>query len=628
MADWGEKFVVIQSPRASSQPIAFTWVKHVLGVRLSLVCLLLIASSLSWHSICVCAASEPTSVSNASLLSKTKPITAAFTGLSKTGEAGEGGNSVLEPAFKADTQIYKASLGKQALTDSPKVNIEEPNVVSEEESIGDQMPVQQRPSLAVFTTSANTNISLTVATLAVYTNEGCPYSQEALREAQVAQTIVRKHGGTINIRHVDMTKEKELGRLLAIKAMPCLRFYRNSDIRSTTYIAYEGVDMTADEIAYWILQQLGKTIQIAPIGQETFRVAAVKGSTVGPVVHASVHEGSPRAALVTWLSTNREQLPSKSTLFNIKYVDLSQQEQFRVYRKRLPFDVGEEEYLTLEEPQWEPKSILALMLAAENRKVFYGDRPSRILLGKRALLSVYVSHHENLQDIALLLMEFYETYRERLAFHIAKGTLKEAARSQDTFSHSWGGAVIIDQQANPAAYQKVTGVLREHSPFSQYSLSMPFNYHSIQLFLKQWSTGNSELHFRSNRLSYTEKESHVTELNHFHFLKTLLQPNRALLAVLYYEPDCSDCQVYLQVWKEASELFKTAEHLKSQVIFGQLDGSLNDIVDFDIKKRIPSIVVYPEGPKALDRRLLYTGSPIVTDILGFLSTLAAKRDEL
>ncbi|CDI84801.1 protein disulfide isomerase, putative [Eimeria praecox] len=466
------------------------------------------------------------------------------------------------------------------------------------------------------------------STLAVFTRPGCPYSEEALREAELAQIMVRNLGGALKVVNVDTKQERDLAKLLGIKTVPCLRYYRDANLRSASHSTYEGINVSADEIAHWVLLHQGKTVQSASVRQSAFRMAPFRGSAVGPVVRASVHEGSPRAALVLRLSKNTEELPSRFTLFNIEYIDPSEREEFRVYRKQLPFDVGEEEFLTLEDTQWEPKSILALMLEAENRKVFYGDKPPPVLLGERALLSVYVSRFENLQDIAWLLMEFHEAYRDRIAFHIARSTLKEAARSQDTFSHTWGGAVLTDQRPNTSAYQKVAGVVRELSPFSQYSLSMPFNYHSMLSFLEEWSAGKPELHFRSNRLTYSEKESQVMELNHLQFLNVLQRANRVHFGVLYYEPECSDCQIYLEAWKAAAEAFNTAEALKGRLLFGQVNAHVNDIIDFDMKEKIPSIAVYPEGLQALDKRILYTGPPLVNSLLDFLGRLAAKQEEL
>src|SRR5699024_10673554 len=108
---------------------------------------------------------------------------------------------------------------------------------------------------------------------------------------------------------------------------------------------------------------------------------------------------------------------------------------------------------------------------------------------------------------------------------------------------------------------------------------------------------------------YTDKGSHVMELNHVQFLNVLQKARRVPLGILYYEPECSDCQVYLRTWKEVAEVFSTTDALKDQVLFGQVDGHLNDIIDFDMKQNIPSIAVYPEGPQALEKRILYTGPP-------------------
>lgn len=623
-AEWRQNILGMPLTCTIAQSTLVGWRERAFANRLPFILVrLLITSSLYGSCFCLVSghiAVEPEELGSVSLLSENENFIFAS---SRQRQRGEVSSSISGLWYNLYTPIHEPQDKENTIDDARKKVEDESIVFFGADRTQDALHLQKGTLAAAgdFNERLDTRTPTVDSTLAVFTNEGCPYSEEALREAQLAQKMVRSLGSSLTVVNV---KETELAKLLGIKTIPCLRFYLSPNIRSAAYKTYDGANIAADEIAHWILLHQGKTVQSAA----SFRTASSRGSPVGPVVHAFVHEGSQRAALVVRLSKNTEQLPSRFTLFYIEHVDSSEREEFRVYRKKLPFDVGEEEYLTLEEPQWEPKSILALLLEAENRMLFYGDRPSRVLLGKRALLTVYVSHLENLQDIAWLLMEFYETYRDRIAFHIAKNTLKEAARSRDTFSHSWGGAVIADKRANASAYQKVAGVMREHSPFTQYSLSMPFNYHSLQVFLKEWSTGNAELHFRSNRLTYTDKGSHVMELNHVQFLNVLQKARRVPLGILYYEPECSDCQVYLRTWKEVAEVFSTTDALKDQVLFGQVDGHLNDIIDFDMKQNIPSIAVYPEGPQALEKRILYTGPPIVNILAEFLGTVTGKREEL
>ena len=464
--------------------------------------------------------------------------------------------------------------------------------------------------------------------LVVFTTAGCPYSEEALREALFAQPMIRNFGGSTTVATVATEKDPELVRLLGLTKLPRLHFYRDGHLESPDHQTYNGTEMVATEIAYWVLRQEAATVRYTAEGQQPMRQTADQGSPVGPVVYASVHKGSPRAELVEHLARNTDQLPSRFTLFNIQYVDPSNKEEFRVYRKQLPFDVGDEESLSLGEPTWEPRSIIALLLEAENRKVFFGEKPPPALSGARALLSVYVSRFENLQDIAMLLMEFQPKYQDRIAFHVANSTLRTAARSKAIFSHTWGGAVLTDRQGNASAYRKVAGVVREAIPFTQYSLSMPFNYHNLKAFFQEWESGKRELHFRSNIYSYSEKGSPVMELSHAQFVDILNTSERAPVSILYYEPDCSDCERFREAWRKTAQFFDEREALKSKVLFGQINGLLNDILDFDMRTKMPAIAVYPPGPRALDARVLYTGPPVAELLVAFLTRLTAKRDEL
>ncbi|CDJ70428.1 hypothetical protein ENH_00083640, partial [Eimeria necatrix] len=239
-----------------------------------------------------------------------------------------------------------------------------------------------------------------------------------------------------------------------------------------------------------------------------------------------------------------------------------------------------------------------------------------------------VSRFENLQDIAELLMEFYEKYKSQLAFHIARTSLKEAARAEVLFSTPWGGAVLKDPRPNPWAYQRASGVLREAPPFSQYSLGMPLSFYSLEAFLEQWARGTRELHFRSHRLSATSPGGLGKELSHHQFLQTLHGAPRAPLAVLYYEPRCPGCDLFLDAWKQVAAAFSQQQQLRGRLLFAQLNAELNDLIDFDLKSKLPAIVLYPEGPQALDRRRLYMGPPIVEMIGDFLLAASAPKEEL
>ncbi|KAL8271112.1 hypothetical protein Esti_004966 [Eimeria stiedai] len=445
--------------------------------------------------------------------------------------------------------------------------------------------------------------------LVVFTKSGCKKSEEALREAQIAQGIVAKFGGATRIANLEKDKERNFAQSLGVKDVPCLRMYRNGNVNSSNYVAYNGADMAAAEIAHWVLSQEEAKIRYAADAEMPTRGSDAEASAAGPVVRASIYTGSPNAELLSRLMKAPGSLPSPFTLFKISYVDSLDKEAFGVYRQQLPFSIGEEAFLTLNSLVWEKGEIMQLLLKAEERKIFYGEPPSSLLVGKRALLTIYVSQYQNLQDIASLLMEFQPKYGDRIAFHIANRTLKTAARSATVFSHSWGGAVLTSAEANTEAYQRSTGVTREAVPFTQYTLSMPFNYHSMKAFFEEWASGKRELHFRSNRYSYTEKRSSVLELNHSQFMRLLRESKRKPLIVLYYKSDCPECEKFLRIWKAVATVFAEDEDLKGQVLFGQINGSLNDLVDFDVSSNIPAIVMYPPGPSALDRRVVYSGPP-------------------
>ncbi|KAL8441832.1 hypothetical protein Emag_006877 [Eimeria magna] len=464
--------------------------------------------------------------------------------------------------------------------------------------------------------------------LVVFTRAGCKKSEEALREAQIAQGMVVKFGGATRIANLEVDKESDFAQSLGATDVPSLRMYRNGNVNSTQYVAYNGADMAAAEIAHWVLSQEEATIRYTADAEMPTRESDAEASAAGPVVRAFVYAGSPNAELLNQLARAPNSLPSPFTLFKISYVDSLNKEAFRVYRQQLPFSIGEEEYLTLNSLVWEKGAIMQLLLKAEDRKIFFGEPPSSLLVGARALLSIYVSHYQNLQDIALLLMEFQPKYEARIAFHIANRTIKTAARSENIFSHSWGGAILTSAEANTEAYQRSTGVLREAVPFTQYSLSMPFNYHSMKAFFEEWANGRRELHFRSNRTSHTEEGSPILELNHSQFMRLLRDSKRKPLLVLYYKSDCSDCKRFLAAWKAVATVFAEEEALKGQVLFGQINESLNDLIDFDLRSAIPKIVMYPPGPGALDRRVVYSGPPTQELIGHFVQEQRAAHDEL
>ncbi|KAL8453615.1 hypothetical protein Emed_000750 [Eimeria media] len=464
--------------------------------------------------------------------------------------------------------------------------------------------------------------------LVVFTKAGCKKSEEALREAQIAQGMVMKFGGATRIANLEVDKESEFAQSLGVKDVPCLRMYSDGNVHSTQHVAYDGADMAAAEIAHWVLDQEKAKIRYTEDAEVFARESEAEASAVGPVVRAFIYTGSPNAQLLNQLMKAPDSLPSPSTLFKITYVDSLNKEAFRVYRQQQPFSIGEEEYLTLNDLVWQKGAIMQLLLKAEDRKIFFGEPPPSLLVGTRALLSVYVSHYQNLQDIALLLMEFQPKYGDRIAFHIANRTIKTASRSENIFSHSWGGAVLTSTEANTAAYQRSTGVSREAVPFTQYSLSMPFNYHSMKAFFEEWADGKRELHFRSNRTSYTKKGSPILELNHNQFMRLLRDSKRKPLLVLYYKSDCPDCTQFLDVWKAVATVFSEEEALKGQVLFGQINGSLNDLIDFDLRSKLPAIVMYPPGPRALDRRVVYSGPPTLELIGNFVQEQKAAHDEL
>ncbi|CDJ42735.1 protein disulfide isomerase, putative [Eimeria tenella] len=478
--------------------------------------------------------------------------------------------------------------------------------------------------------------------LAVFAAD-CPPSEEALRESRKAQQLLRDWGSLTRVVAVPLSKSPEFRELLEAKEAPqvvsqgtpkeapVLRLYPGGRASSSAlFSSYGGPDVAAAEIAYWVLAEEGRAAEFSSEDEARPREAAreLQASPIGPVVHARVHRGSAGALLLAQLAQQRQQLPSKSTLFKVQFVEAAEKEELRVYRQLLPFDLGEETFLSSPEPLWELRAVLALLLEAENRKVFYGEVPTGPLLGRRALLSVQVSRFENLQDIAELLMEFYEKYKSQLAFHIARTSLKEAAKAEALFSTPWGGAVLEDPRPNPWAYQRASGVLREAPPFSQYSLGMPLSFYSLEAFLEQWARGTRELHFRSHRLSATSPGGPVKEVSHHQFLQTLHGAPRAPLAVLYYEPRCPGCELFLDAWKQVAAGFSQQQQLRGRLLFAQLNAELNDLIDFDLKSKLPAVVLYPEGPQALDRRRLYMGPPIVEMIGDFLLAAAAPKEEL
>ncbi|OEH77834.1 uncharacterized protein LOC34618886 [Cyclospora cayetanensis] len=464
--------------------------------------------------------------------------------------------------------------------------------------------------------------------LVVFTTAGCRLSEEALREAQIAHSMIRNLGGLTIVSTIDIVKEPGLASLLGIESAPHLCFYADGSLDILHSVPYNGTDITAIEIAHWVISLEDATLQKTAGGHTASSKASTIGSPVGPVVHACVHNGSPRAELVYQLSRMRTQLPSRLTLFSIQYVDSSEAEELRVYRKQLPFDVGEEEFLSAQGAVWEPTEIMALLLEAENRKVFYGESPPQALLGTRKLFTVYASQFENLQDIASLLMEFQPRYQDRIAFHIASSSLKTAARSEVIFNHTWGGAILSDQYANLSGHQRIAHGVREAVPSAEYSLSMPFNYHSMKAFFEKWERGQRRLHIRSNRYEYSDMGSPVMELNYVQLLDLLHSPRTAPLGILYYEPESLDCQHYLKLWQTVAKDFTNQAGVKGEIIFGQINGLLNDILVFDVKKNKPAIAVYPPGSRSLKTQALYKGPPVVELLEDFLSLLAAKQGEL
>ncbi|KAL8435337.1 hypothetical protein Efla_006967 [Eimeria flavescens] len=463
--------------------------------------------------------------------------------------------------------------------------------------------------------------------LVVFTKPG-KESEEALREAQIAQGIVLDFGGTTAVANLEANKEPEIAKSLGITSFPLLRMYRDGNVEGTNYATYNGTDMTAAEIAHWVLRNENFGVQFVAKEWRPAREGASLASPAGPVVYASVFKGSLNEQLLESIIAAKNSLPSPFTLFKVRYVADLSNESFRVYRQQLPFNTGEEDSLSLNDTTWELDAVLRLLLEAEDRKIFFGEAPSSALVGTRQLFSVFVSEHENLQDIALLLLEFQRKYKDRIAFHIASRTLQKAARSESIFSHSWGGAVLRGSQPDPAAYQRAAGVFREEVPFSQYTLSMPFNYHNMKAFFQEWESGKRELHFRSHRETFTEKDSPVLELNHGEFVRLLRKQRRAPLAVLYYKSDCEDCVDFLKSWKAIAKIFAEEAELKGSIIFGQINASLNDLVDFDMRARIPAVAMYPHGEAALDRRMLYVGPPIVELMGNFVHAFRANHGEL
>lgn len=484
------------------------------------------------------------------------------------------------------------------------------------------------PAIPIQSDAIRIRSAMGLPLLVVFTKTDCSKSEEALREAQIAQPMIYSLGGSTKVAHVATEKEPQLVEQLGVGTVPLLRLYKNGNTESMDYTSYNGTDMTATEIAHWVLGREGLTVQYPTANLQTMGEITSEGSPVGPVVRACVHRGGRHDELLQRIANDKDNLPSPFIIFKIYYVDLSDKEEFRVYRQQLPFNVGETELLSLTDPVWEEGQIRSLLLKAEDREIFYGESPTQSVLGERVLFSVYVSKLENLQDIAELLMEFQPTYKDRIAFHIAKRTVKSAARSSEIFSHKWGGAVLTSQKDNEAAYQRTAGVFREEVPFERYALSMPFNYHNLKNFFEEWESGKRQLHFRSNRYSYTKKHSPVVELNHVQFVTLLHKQDREPLAILYYEKNCTGCREYHKLWTKVAMAFASNKSLKGQMLFGQVDGQTNDLIDFDMRKRLPAIAVYPPGPKALDRRIVYTG-PLTAENLGnFLAMLRVKRDEL
>ncbi|CDJ39658.1 hypothetical protein ETH_00003710 [Eimeria tenella] len=156
---------------------------------------------------------------------------------------------------------------------------------------------------------------------------------------------------------------------------------------------------------------------------------------------------------------------------------------------------------------------------------------------------------------------------------------------------------------------------------------MPLSFYSLEAFLEQWARGTRELHFGSHRLSATSPGGPVKEVSHHQFLQTLHGAPRAPLAVLYYEPRCPGCELFLDAWKQPAG-FSQQQQLRGRLLFAQLNAEHNDLIDFDLKSKLPAVVLYPEGPQALDRRRLYMGPPIVEMIGDFLLAAAAPKEEL
>lgn len=492
----------------------------------------------------------------------------------------------------------------------------------------EKLKVPVSPAAYITREDVGTRIPTGQPLLAVFTASGCQMSEEAAREARIAQPLIHSHGGFLEVAIIVTEREPELTKSLGITVTPVLRLYRDGNLKSTDHTTYDGKHMTATEIAYWVLAQENAVVRYGAEERQPLRGAELECSPVGPIVYASVHRGGQHAELVEQLVRNRSSLPSRFTLFNIQYISGVDKEELQVCRQEQPFDVGEEMLLRLENSMWEPESISALLKKAESRNIFYGEEPALPLLGSRVVLSVYVSQYQNLQDIAWLLMEFQPTYKDRIAFHIAHRTMKMASRSEDIFSHTWGGAVLTTRQANEEAYQRTAGVFREEVPFAQYALPMPFNYHNMKAFLEEWQSGKLQLHFRSNRYSYIDHSSPVMELNHAQLLGLLHKPDRMPLGILYYESTSPDSKQFLSAWNSVAKAFSKDETLKGQILFGQVNGLLNDLIDFDLRRKLPSIAVYPPGPKALDRRVLYTGPPTVEMLGNFMAMLRIKRQEL
>ncbi|CDJ66134.1 ankyrin repeat-containing protein, putative, partial [Eimeria necatrix] len=155
-----------------------------------------------------------------------------------------------------------------------------------------------------------------------------------------------------------------------------------------------GPDVAATEITYWVLAEEGRAAEFSAEDEARPREAAggLQATPIGPVVHARVHRGSAEALSLAQLAQQRQQLLSKPTLFKVQFVEAAEKEELRVCRQLLPFDLGEETFLSSFEPIWGLRVVLALLLEAENRKAFYGEVPAGPLLSLRARCCLYRRH--------------------------------------------------------------------------------------------------------------------------------------------------------------------------------------------------------------------------------------------